>query len=107
MGDVSCSKRVKTRMATSVYDASWHQFRSFLHSKAIKLGAVYADVNEAFSSVTCSNCLTRSGPGGLSVLGVREWCCADCGAFHDRNTHAALNILCLGRQTPIKRIRLL
>ena len=104
VGDVSSSQLAKTRMAKSVYDASWHQFRSFLKYKAIKLGAMYADVNESFSSVTCSDCHKRTGPSGLSALGVREWYCTNCGVLHNRDTNAALNILRLGRQTPIKGI---
>ena len=107
VGDVSSSKLAKTRMAKSVYDASWHQFRSFLKYKAIKLGAMYADVNESFSSVTCSDCHKRTGPSGLSALGVREWYCTNCGVLHNRDTNAALNILRLGRQTPIKGIPVL
>ncbi|MCZ6872678.1 MAG: transposase [bacterium] len=54
VGNVSPSKLVKTRMAKSVYDAGWHQFRSLLKYKAVMLGATYANVNESFSSVTCS-----------------------------------------------------
>jgi putative transposase len=107
VGNVSSAKLVKTRFAKSVYDAGWHQFRSLLEYKAIRLGVVYADVNESFSSVTCSACLQRTGPSGLSALGVREWCCTNCGVIHDRDVNAALNILRTGRCTPIKGIPLL
>ncbi|MFZ3285263.1 MAG: zinc ribbon domain-containing protein, partial [Telluria sp.] len=30
---------------------------------------------------------------------IREWCCSDCGAVHDRDLNAALNILRRGRAT--------
>lgn len=103
VGNVSSAKLVKTRFAKSVYDAGWHQFRSMLAYKAHRLGVVYADVNESFSSVTCSVCLQRTGPSGLSALGVREWCCT-CGAVHDRDINAATNILRMGRHTPLKGI---
>ncbi|MCZ6873621.1 MAG: transposase, partial [bacterium] len=107
VGNVSPSKLVKTRMAKSVYDAGWHQFRSLLKYKAVMLGATYANVNESFSSVTCSVCLARSGPSGLGVLGVREWVCKSCGVVHDRDVNAAHHILRAGRCTPVKGIRLL
>jgi len=105
VGNVSSAKLVKTRMAKSVYDAGWHQFRSLLQYKANRLGVVYTDVNESFSSVTCSVCLQRSGPSGLSNLGVREWRCTGCGANHDRDTNAATNILRMGRHTLITQNR--
>lgn len=104
IGNVSSSKLVKTRMAKSVLDASWFDFKTCLTYKANRLGAFVQEVNESFSSVTCSTCLSRSGPSGLSALGVREWCCTNCGVIHDRDINAAHNILRTGRCTPIKGI---
>jgi IS605 OrfB family transposase len=106
VGNVSSAKLAKTRMAKSVYDAGWSQVRTLLKYKAQKLGGRYVDVNESFSSVTCSACFSRSGPSGLGALGVREWVCIDCGCIHDRDINAAQNILRAGRCTPIKGIRL-
>jgi IS605 OrfB family transposase len=102
IGDVSSSKLAKTRMAKSVLDAGWGQLRAILVYKAMRFGIVCKEVNEMFSSVTCSACLLRSGPRGLSGLGVRGWCCSSCGAKHDRDVNAALNILRTGHGTPIK-----
>jgi putative transposase len=107
VGDVSSAKLAKTKMAKSVYDAGWFKFRTLLKYKASRLGVAYADVNESFSSVTCSACLQRSGPSGLSALVVREWHCINCGAVHDRDVNAAINILRTGHRTPIKGISLL
>ena len=101
VGNVSSSKLIKTRMAKSVSDASWADFKSMLAYKAIALGVEYKEVNESYSTVTCSTCFERTGPSGLSALGVREWTCK-CGAFHNRDVNAAQNILRFGHESPIK-----
>lgn len=101
VGNVSPSKLKGTRLAKSVSDASWAEFKSMLAYKAISLGMEYKEVNEKFSTVTCSVCLQRTGPSGLSALGVREWKCS-CGAVHDRDVNAARNILRFGRESLIK-----
>lgn len=103
VGDVSPSKLAKTRMAKSVLDAGWSQLRTMLAYKALRLGITYREVNESGSTVTCSACLSKTGPSGLSCLDVREWCCMSCGTVHDRDINAAQNIfasLRVGRHTP-------
>jgi len=95
VGNVSSSKLKKTRMAKSVSDAGWADFKRMLAYKAIALGVQYKEVNESFSTVTCSTCFERTGPSGLSALGVREWVCK-CGAYHNRDVNAAKNILRIG-----------
>jgi IS605 OrfB family transposase len=107
VGNVSASKLARTRMAKSVYDASWSSFRDKLRYKAIAHGATFEEVNEAFSSVTCSACDSRSGPSGLKGLRIREWTCCSCGVVHDRDTNAALNILRSGRRAPVVGIPVL
>ena len=98
VGDVSSSKLAKTKMAKSTLDAGWGLFKSMLEYKAIALGVDFKVVNEKYSTVTCSSCFERSGPSGLSALGVREWTCSTCGTDHDRDVNAARNILLgLGR----------
>lgn len=99
VGDVSPSKLKKTRMAKSVSDAGWADFKSMLAYKAIALGVEYKEVKENSSTVTCSVCLERTGPTGLIGLGVREWICT-CGASHDRDVNSAQNILRLGHESP-------
>jgi IS605 OrfB family transposase len=104
VGNVSASKLAKTKMAKSVYDASWSSFKDKLRYKAIAHGATFEEVNEAFSSVTCSACGTRSGPSGLKGLRIREWMCCDCGAIHDRDVNAAQNVLRCGRASLVEGI---
>jgi putative transposase len=98
VGDVSSSKLAKTRLGKSVYDAGWGMLKSMLEYKAIRLGVDFKVVKEKYSTVTCSSCFERTGPGGLSALGVREFVCINCGVIHDRDVNAATNILLgLGR----------
>ena len=104
VGNVSSTKLAKTNMAKSVLDASWCQLKSMLEYKAKGLGIDFKEVNESWTSRTCSNCLERSGPQGLSDLSVREWACSKCGSIHDRDINAARNILRLGHETLTKGI---
>jgi putative transposase len=106
IGDVSSAKLTKTAFAKSTYDAAWHSVRHQLHYKAIRLAGVCVSGREMFSSVTCSDCGARTGPSGLSALGVRAWVCQNCGNAHERDVNAARNILALrtGRGTLIKGI---
>ena len=98
IGDVNSSKLAKTKLAKSVNDASWGMFKSMLEYKAIRLGVDFKVVKEKYSTVTCSVCFKRTGPNGLSALGVREFVCVNCGTVHDRDVNAATNILLgLGR----------
>lgn len=94
-GNVNAAGLAKTKMAKSVLDASWSSFRNMLRYKAIAHGALYEEVNERFTSQTCSDCgsLPDSRPKGIAGLGIRHWVCSDCGTLHDRDVNAALNIL--------------
>nr|WP_297500474.1 transposase [Ferrovum sp.] len=100
VGNVNSSALTKTRMAKSVLDAGWSQFRTMLQYKCADAGAWFEEVNEAYSTQTCSTCgaLPRSRPQGIAGLGIREWTCCACGATHDRDINAARNILALGHE---------
>ena len=93
VGNVSSSKLKKTRMAKSVSDAGWASLKQMLVYKAIALGVEYSEVDESFSTVTCSGCKARTGPQGVRGLRVREWVCTECGTSHLRDVNAAKNIL--------------
>jgi IS605 OrfB family transposase len=96
VGNANASSMAKTTMAKSVLDAGWTTFRTMLQYKCDHAGVLFDEVNEAFSTVTCSACGSRSGPNGLKGLQVREWSCMECGVFHDRDVNAAKNILARG-----------
>ncbi|RQS57007.1 transposase [Burkholderia sp. Bp8963] len=55
---------------------------------------VFAEVNEAFSTQSCSCCGTipPSSPKGRAALGIRQWTCSNCDTEHNRDTNAARNI---------------
>lgn len=101
VGDVSSQKLAKTKMAKSVLDVSWGSFKEKLRYKARRHGVQYVDVNERFTTQTCSSCGKNpdSSPKGRSSLGIREWVCSSCGVCHDRDVNAACNILKLGLST--------
>lgn len=95
VGNVKSSSFTKTKMAKSVYDVGWFSFRNMLRYKAIRRGAVYEEVNESYSTQTCSSCgsLPPERPKGIASLGIRAWTCSICGVSHDRDVNAAINIL--------------
>ncbi len=95
VGNVNAESLARTRMAKSVTDAGWSAFRDMLRYKARH----FVEVDESFTTQTCSSCgaLPPERPRGIAGLRIREWECSSCGAAHDRDVNAALNILALGR----------
>lgn len=99
VGNVSSSGLSKTNMAKSVLDAGWSTLKTLLHYKSEYAGGVFLEINEAYTTVTCSACNNRTGPSGLEGLRIREWTCRACGITHEcRDVNAAKNILALGHQ---------
>ena len=98
VGNVSSKKLARTRMAKSVLDAGWSTLRTQLTYKAMRHGGRCIEVNEADTSQTCSACgsMPEGRPRGIAGLEVRQWECGDCGASHDRDVNAALNIVRIG-----------
>ena len=96
----SMNKLVKTKMAKSVLDAGWGQLRAMLEYKSRWAGVVYMEINENYTTQTCSCCgaITANSPKGRAGLRIREWTCTGCGALHDRDINAAKNILALGHE---------
>ncbi|MEV4568057.1 RNA-guided endonuclease TnpB family protein [Nonomuraea sp. NPDC049419] len=80
-------------LARAICDASWRQMRGMLECKARWYGRELLVVGRWFpSSKLCSACGTLQEK---MPLNVREWGCA-CGAMHDRDVNAAINILAAG-----------
>jgi Putative transposase DNA-binding domain len=86
------------RLAKSVLDAGWSAFRTMLQYKCAHAGVWFEEVDEAFSTQTCSVCNSRAGPKGRKDLGIRGWQCPVCEAVHDRDVNAAHNILAAGHR---------
>lgn len=98
VGNVNASGLAKTNMAKSVLDAGWSAFRQQLEYKAKRHQVLFKEVNEAYSTQTCSRCGSVEGPKGVAGLGIRRWTCS-CGAEHDRDVNAARNIARRGLAT--------
>lgn len=91
VGNVNPSAVAKTSMGKSSLDAGWSTLKRNLEYKAIARGVLFAEVGEAFTTQLCSQCGSVEGPKGVAEIGIRQWRCS-CGAEHDRDTNAALNI---------------
>ncbi|MFF3445050.1 RNA-guided endonuclease InsQ/TnpB family protein [Streptosporangium sp. NPDC002721] len=92
--NLAVSALARTKLAKSVHDAGWSQFVGMLEYKAARYGRYFAKIDRWFpSSKLCSACgmIAEKMP-----LDVRSWICA-CGATHDRDVNAAINILAAGR----------
>lgn len=96
VGNVNSQALVKTKMAKSVLDAGWGMLKTMLEYKCDHAGIVFEEVNEAYTTQTCSCCGSRqNSPKGRAGLGIREWTC-ECGVTHNRDINAAKNILAVG-----------
>ena len=101
VGKFGAKNLVKTKMAKSINEAGTIMFKTMLKYKASVHQCRYVEVSENFSTQICSSCGVNpaSSPKGVKDLGVREWVCSDCGAVHDRDVNAAMNILRFGRES--------
>ena len=99
VGNVNANALAQTKLAKSVLDASWTTLRTMLKYKCENARVLFEEVNEAYTTQTCSCCGSRlSSPKGRAGLGIREWQCMECGTLHDRDINSALNILALGHE---------
>jgi putative transposase len=96
--DLAVKGLARGRGAKSIHDAALGMFCARLESKAVRAGRSFVKIGRFFPSTQlCSVCGVLAGPKGLEGLGVREWVCG-CGAVHDRDRNAAINILNEGKR---------
>lgn len=77
----------------SVNDVGISKLRNCILYKGDNHGRTVKLVDSKYTTMTCSACLSLTGPIGLSKLNVRNWECSACGAHHDRDVNAAMNVL--------------
>lgn len=77
------------KLAKSISDVSWSMFVDKLQYKADWYGKKIVKIDRWYpSSQICSNCGVNSGK---KTLDIRYWTC-ECGAEHDRDINASINI---------------
>jgi putative transposase len=78
------------RLARAIADVGFYEFRRQLQYKATRYGTTLVLADRWYpSSKLCSGCGVRKGDLALSE---RAWTCAACGAHHDRDVNAAINL---------------
>lgn len=93
--DLAVSNMVKNRkLSRAISDLGWRSFRTMLKAKSAMYGRDFRVISQW--EPTSQQCLCCGEIGGKKELAVREWQCLFCGAIHDRDVNAAVNIKVAG-----------
>ena len=93
--DISIKEQVAERryrnFRKSTLDNGWHRFTTMLQYKLADRGKTLIKVGKDFpSSQLCSSCGAQNA--AVKDDRIRRWTCSVCGAEHDRDVNAAINI---------------
>jgi len=81
-------------LAQAISDVSWGEIKRQLRYKALWYGKQFVEISQwEPTSKTCSTCGQKRHSLTLSV---RDWVCDGCGAVHDRDVNAAVNVQAAG-----------
>jgi transposase len=94
---------IARRFGKSVASSAHAQLRQMLSYKMPKSGGIYVEPESKFSTKTCSECGSLSGPTGFAGLSVRLWVCTECGTQHGRDQNAARNTLLAAAGCAVER----
>ncbi len=81
----------------SVSDNGWGMFITFLQYKLTNIGKRLVRVDKFFASSQICSCCGYKNTAAKN-LSIRAWDCPGCGAHHDRDVNAAINIRNKGMQ---------
>ncbi|WP_229445845.1 transposase, partial [Massilia sp. LC238] len=78
------------RLSRAISDVGFYEIRRQLLYKAARYGTLIVLAERWYpSSKLCSGCGARNA---ALALGERVWTCTGCGAYHDRDVNAAINL---------------
>lgn len=82
----------------SMYDFGFNTFLSILEYVAYKTGKTVMYADKWYPSTQlCSDCGYQNHE--LKDVSIRHWICPKCGAEHDRDRNAAINLCKVGAST--------
>jgi putative transposase len=86
-------------LARAIADMGFYEFRRQLEYKAARRGRRVVVVDRWYpSSKKCSQC---GHVLGVLTLAQRSWTCPDCGAAHDRDVNATINLMNLAESSSV------
>ena len=105
--DLNVSGMAKNHsLAGAVLDCCFNEIRrQFKYKATMRNGRVVVANRFYPSTQACCKCGCLTGPKGREGLSVKRWVCSECGAEHERDANAAINLRKLGLAKPRINVR--